>query len=127
MKKIAVSTDQAPRAIGPYSQAVRPGDFLFCSGQIAIDPETDALTGGTVAQQTKRALKNLEAVLEAAGFSMDGVVKTTVYLKNMNDFAEMNGAYAEFFRTTPPARAAVEVARLPKDVVVEIDAIAVAG
>ncbi len=127
MKKIAVSTDQAPRAIGPYSQAVRAGDFLFCSGQIAIDPETDALTGGTVAQQTKRALKNLEAVLEAAGFSMDGVVKTTVYLKNMNDFAEMNGAYAEFFRTTPPARAAVEVARLPKDVVVEIDAIAVAG
>jgi len=126
MDKTAVSTNQAPQAIGPYSQAVKAGGFVFCSGQIALDPETGALTGGSVAEQTRRVLENLEAVLIAAGLTFDDVVKTTVFLADMNDFGEMNAVYSKFFRTTPPARAAVEVARLPKDEAVEIDAIATA-
>lgn len=127
MKKTAVSTNRAPQAIGPYSQAIKAGGFVFCSGQIALEPETGVLAGGGVARQTRRVLENLQAVLQAAGCTLDDVVKTTVFLADMNDFGEMNAVYSEFFRTTPPARAAIEVARLPKDVAVEIDAIATAG
>jgi 2-iminobutanoate/2-iminopropanoate deaminase len=119
-----VSTDQAPAAIGPYSQAVSAGGLLFCSGQIAMPPGGGELTGGGVEGQTRQALTNLKAVLEAGGSSMDKVLKTTVFLKSMDDFAAMNGVYTEAFGDARPARAAVEVARLPKDALVEIDAIA---
>ena len=122
--KQEVKTDRAPKAIGPYSQAVVAGGFVFCSGQIAIDPATGELSTGTVEEQTRLVLKNLGAVLEAAGSSYDDVVKTTVFLQDMNDFAKMNGVYAEFFEAPNPARAAVQVARLPRDVKVEIEAIA---
>jgi len=124
-----VSTQGAPGAIGPYSQAVRAGDLVFCSGQIALDPASGALVGeGDVAAQTRRVMDNLGAVLEAAGASFASVVKTTIYLADMNDFATVNEAYGERFPTDPPARATVEVSRLPKDVLVEIDAVAlVAG
>jgi 2-iminobutanoate/2-iminopropanoate deaminase len=124
MEKSAVSTNKAPQAIGPYSQAIKVGNLVFCSGQIPLDPETGAVVEGDVSVQTRRVLKNLKAVLDAAGASMEHIVKTTVYLRDMNDFAAMNGVYAEFFRSVPPARAAVEVARLPKDVAVEIEAVA---
>jgi 2-iminobutanoate/2-iminopropanoate deaminase len=124
MPKEAIATDLAPKAIGPYSQAIRAGDLVFCSGQIPLDPATGQLVSGGVADQTRRVLENLKAVLEEAGASLASVVKTTVYLKDMGDFAEMNGAYGEFFKEAPPARATVEVARLPKDVAVEIDAVA---
>jgi 2-iminobutanoate/2-iminopropanoate deaminase len=124
MDKVTVSSNQAPQAIGPYSQAVRAGGFVFCSGQIPLNPDTMAVVEGGVGVQTRRVLLNLKAVLEAAGLTLDHVVKTTVFLKDMNDFAEMNATYAEFFRTSPPARATVEVARLPKDVRVEIECVA---
>ncbi len=124
MQKEIVRTDGAPRAIGPYSQAVRAGGLVFCSGQIPLDPATMTVVGGGVAEQTRRVLQNLGAVLDAAGASLGTVVKTTVFLKDMNDFAAMNEAYAEFFPSDPPARATVEVARLPKDVRVEIEVIA---
>ncbi len=127
MEKSAVSTNKAPQAIGPYSQAIKVGNLVFCSGQIPLDPETGAVVEGDVSVQTRRVLKNLKAVLDAAGASMEHIVKTTVYLKDMNDFVAMNGVYAEFFRSVPPARAAVEVARLPKDVAVEIEAVAFLG
>ena len=120
-----VHTDKAPAAIGPYSQAVVAGGMVYCSGQIAMDPGTGALTGGDVAAQTRVVLTNLAAVLDAAGASMSTVVKCTVFLKSMDDFAAMNAVYAEFMGEHRPARAAVEVSRLPKDVDVEIDAIAV--
>jgi len=123
MKK-QVKTDKAPKAIGPYSQAIIAGDFIFCSGQIAIDPTTGELNTGSTEDQTRQVLKNLGAVLEAAGASYDGVVKTTVYLQDMNDFAKMNAVYGEFFKIPFPARAAVQVARLPRDVKIEIEAIA---
>ncbi len=126
MKTDAIHTDGAPKAIGPYSQAIIGGGLLFCSGQIPLDPATMELVQGSVADQTRRVLLNLKAVLEAAGTSMGKVVKTTVFLRDMNDFAEMNAAYAEFFREKPPARATVQAARLPKDVAVEIDCIALA-
>jgi 2-iminobutanoate/2-iminopropanoate deaminase len=122
--KDRVQTEKAPAAIGPYSQAVKAGGFVFASGQIPLDPATGQIITGTIAEQTERALLNLKAVLEAAGSSMDRVVKTTVYLKDMNDFAEMNGAYGEFFGEVPPARSTVEAARLPRDARVEIDVIA---
>jgi 2-iminobutanoate/2-iminopropanoate deaminase len=125
MVKRVISTKLAPAAIGPYSQAVRVGDFVFCSGQIPLDPASGELVSGSVAEQTRRVLMNLRAVLEEAGASLGCVVKTTVYLRDMNDFTEMNGAYAEFFEESPPARATVQAARLPKDVAVEIDAIAI--
>lgn len=120
-----VSTDKAPKAVGPYSQAVIANGFIFVSGQIAIDPASGSLIGGPVADQTRRVLENLKAVLESAGAGMNNVVKTSVFLKNMADFETMNTIYAEFFTGTKPARATVEVARLPKDVLVEIEAVAV--
>ncbi len=120
-----VTTENAPAAIGPYSQAVAAGGLLFCSGQIALVPGGSALVGdGDVEAETRQALTNLKAVLEAGGSSMDKVIKTTVFLKSMDDFAAMNGVYTEAFGDARPARAAVEVARLPKDAMVEIDAIA---
>jgi 2-iminobutanoate/2-iminopropanoate deaminase len=121
-----VKTDKAPGAIGPYSQAIKItcSKLVFCSGQIPIDPATGELVGATAPEQCVQVLKNLKAVLEAAGTDLDHVVKTTVFLKDMNDFAAVNEAYAGFFANDPPARAAVEVARLPRDVRVEIQAVA---
>ena len=127
MGKKIVATEAAPGAIGPYSQAVVAGGFVFCSGQIAIDPATGELVSGDCAAQTRHVLSNLEAVLEAAGSGLERVVKTTVFLKSMDDFAAMNAVYAEAFTTEQPARAAVEVARLPMDVLVEIECVALAG
>jgi len=121
-----VDTDSAPKAIGPYSQAIRVGNFIFTSGQIAIDPEKNELISGGIQEQTRRVLQNLKAVLEAAGSSLANVVKTTVYLSDMNEFSAMNEVYAQFFESAKPARSTVEVSRLPKDVKVEIDAIATA-
>ena len=123
MNKI-VSTDQAPKAIGPYSQAVISSGFAFLSGQIPLDPATGQLIGGDIAVQTERVLENLKSVLEAAGCSLASVVKTTVYLKDMGEFARMNEVYGRYFSSNPPARATVEAARLPRDVRVEIDCIA---
>ena len=123
MKEV-VATGAAPKAIGPYSQAIRANGFVFCSGQIALDPATNQLIEGDVAAQTERVLKNLTAVLQQAGSSLDNAVKTTVFLKSMGDFAAMNETYAKFFTRNPPARSTVEAARLPKDVLVEIDVIA---
>ena len=125
MKDI-VSTDQAPKAIGPYSQAIRANGFVFISGQVAIDPATQQVIVGDVSAQTDRVLRNLSAILSAAGTDLSKVVRSTVFLKNMNDFAAMNEVYGRYFTTQPPARSTVEVARLPKDVLVEIDVIALA-
>ncbi len=122
--KDRVQTDNAPKAIGPYSQAIKAGGFVFASGQIPLDPATGQLITGTIAEQTERVINNLKAVLEAAGSSLDRVVKTTVFLADMNDFAEMNETYGKFFGEVPPARSTVEAARLPKDARVEIDVIA---
>lgn len=119
-----VATKDAPQAIGPYSQAIKAGGFLFSSGQIAIDPSTGQVIEGDVAAQTERVMKNLEAILKAGGLSLQRVVKTTVYLKSMGDFATMNKIYGRHFGEHRPARSTVEVARLPKDVLVEIDVIA---
>jgi 2-iminobutanoate/2-iminopropanoate deaminase len=119
-----VSTKNAPAAIGPYSQGIKANGFVFCSGQIPANPETGELVKGSIAEQTRQSLSNVKSVIEAAGSSMNKVVKVTVFLKDMNDFAEMNTEYAKWFSDPPPARAAVEVARLPKDVGVEIEAIA---
>jgi 2-iminobutanoate/2-iminopropanoate deaminase len=125
MTRDIISTNRAPQAIGPYSQAVRFTGSLVCtSGQIPLDPATGQIIGGTTAEQTEQVLRNLSAVLEAAGTSLASVVKTTVFLKNMSDFAEMNAVYARYFPKDPPARSAVEVARLPKDVLVEIECMA---
>jgi 2-iminobutanoate/2-iminopropanoate deaminase len=119
-----VQTDQAPAAIGPYSQAIRAGGFVFVSGQIAIDPATGQFISGGVAEQTRQVLKNLSAVLEAAGSGLDKVVKTTVFLQDMQEFAQMNEVYATFFSDAPPARATVAAAGLPRDARVEIEAVA---
>ncbi|MGC2246053.1 MAG: RidA family protein [Terriglobales bacterium] len=121
-----ISTDGAPKAIGPYSQAIRAGGFIFTSGQVAIDPATQQVIAGDAAAQTDRVLKNLAAILETGGSGLEKVVRCTVFLKNMGDFAAMNEVYGRYFKQTPPARSTVEVARLPKDVLVEIDAIALA-
>lgn len=129
MSHDVIRTDHAPAPVGPYNQAIRAqGAMVFASGQIALDPASGALVGGDdVAQQTEQVMKNLEAVLTAAGVGWSQVVKTTVFLADMNDFATVNGIYARYFdEATAPARACVEVARLPKDVLVEIDCIAVA-
>lgn len=125
MEKKIINTDMAPKAIGPYSQAIRVGDMIFASGQIPLDPETGSVVAGDIGLQTERVLNNISGVLEAAGASMEDVVKTTVYLKDMADFPKFNESYARFFAGNPPARATVEVSRLPKDVRIEIDAIAV--
>lgn len=119
-----VQTNKAPKAIGPYSQGIVANGFVFCSGQIPIDPATGELNTGTIEEQTRLVLKNLEAVLEAAGSSFGEVVKTSVFLQDMNDFARMNEVYGEFFKAPYPARATVQVARLPRDVKVEIEAVA---
>ena len=124
MKEI-ISTENAPSAIGPYSQAVKTGNMIFCSGQIPIDPATGEFVSNDVAEQTRQVLKNLSAVLEAAGTDLNNVVKTTVFLADMNDFTAMNEIYAEFFSENKPARATVQAARLPRDARVEIDCIAV--
>jgi 2-iminobutanoate/2-iminopropanoate deaminase len=126
MKNI-ISTEQAPKAIGPYSQAVISNGFAFLSGQIPLDPATNQLIDGGIAAQTERVLENLKSVLEAAGSSLDRVVKTTVYLKDMGEFAKMNEVYGRYFTSNAPARATVEAARLPRDVAVEIDCIAAVG
>jgi 2-iminobutanoate/2-iminopropanoate deaminase len=119
-----VSTTAAPAAIGPYSQAIKAGDFLFASGQIPLDPSTGTLVDGGIAEQTHRVLKNLAGVLDAAGIGFDKVVKTTVYLSDMSDFAAVNEIYATYFPQPAPARATIQAARLPRDVKVEIDFIA---
>lgn len=124
MKEI-VSTDKAPGAIGPYSQAIKAGGMLFCSGQIPIDPATGEFVAGGVAEQTEQVFKNLTAVLEAGGSGLDDVVKTTVFLADMGDFAAMNDVYAKYFDSNKPARATVQAARLPRDAKVEIECIAV--
>jgi 2-iminobutanoate/2-iminopropanoate deaminase len=121
-----IATKDGPAAIGPYSQAIRANGFVFVSGQIALDPVTNTLVTGDVAFQTDRVLKNVAGILSAAGTGLDKVVRTTVFLKNMGDFAAMNEVYARYFHTAPPARSTVEVTRLPKDVLVEIDVIALA-
>jgi len=121
-----IATNDGPKAIGPYSQAVKANGFVFLSGQIPLDPSTQQLIDGDVAAQTDRVLRNLAAILAAAGSSLAQVVKTTVFLKNMSDFAAMNDVYGRYFTDAPPARSTVEVARLPKDVLVEIDVIALA-
>jgi 2-iminobutanoate/2-iminopropanoate deaminase len=122
-----VRTDQAPDAIGPYSQAVSANGFVFTSGQIPIDPATGQFVSGGIAEQTQQVLKNLSAVLEAAGSGLQQVVKTTVFLADMQDFTAMNEVYATFFGAEPPARSTVQAARLPRDARVEIDVVALAG
>src|SRR5712672_4265465 len=119
-----IFTKNAPQAIGPYSQAVKANGFVFLSGQIAIDPSTQQVITGDVAAQTDRVLRNVSEILEAAGSGLGKVVRSTVFLKDMNDFAAMNQVYGKYFSSAPPSRSTVEVARLPKDVLVEIDAIA---
>jgi 2-iminobutanoate/2-iminopropanoate deaminase len=121
-----IATDQAPQAIGPYSQAIRAAGLLFTSGQIPIDPATQQVISGDISAQTDRVLKNVSAILQASGSSLDNVLRCTVFLKNMGDFAAMNEVYGRYFKKAPPARSTVEVARLPKDVLVEIDVIALA-
>lgn len=123
--KETISTENAPGAIGPYSQAVKAGSMVFCSGQIPIDPATGEFVSSDVAEQTRQVLKNLSAVLEAANTDLNNVVKTTVFLADMNDFTAMNEVYAEFFSDNKPARATVQAARLPRDARVEIECIAV--
>lgn len=125
MMKETVSTEKAPGAIGPYSQAVKVGDFVFCSGQIPIDPATGDFVSNDISEQTEQVLKNLTEVLKAAGTDLSGVVKTTVFLADMNDFAAMNEIYARYFSDNKPARATVQAARLPRDARVEIECIAV--
>jgi 2-iminobutanoate/2-iminopropanoate deaminase len=125
MKEV-ISTSDGPKAIGPYSQAIRANGFVFVSGQVSFDPVTNTLVLGDVGAQTERVLQNLSGILKAAGSSLHKVVRATVFLKNMNDFTAMNEVYAKHFPSHPPARSTVEVARLPKDVLVEIDVIALA-
>lgn len=121
-----VSTERGPKAIGPYSQAIKANGFVFVSGQVPFDPATSTIVEGDIARQTERVIENLKAILEAAGSALNRVVKTTVFLKDMQDFAAMNEVYARYFNSAPPARATVEVARLPRDVHVEIEVIALA-
>ena len=125
MEKMVISTNNAPAAIGPYSQAIKMGNLVFVSGQIPIIPKTGEILLGDIKLQTRQVLENLKNILEAAGSSLDNVVKTTVFMKDLNDYTAINDVYKEFFLQKPPARAAVQAARLPKDVGVEIEAIAV--
>jgi len=121
-----IATDQAPKAIGPYSQAIRAQGLIFTSGQVAIDPATQQVVAGDISAQTDRVLKNLAAILQASGSALEKVLRCTVFLKNMGDFAAMNEVYGRYFKQSPPAGSTVEVARLPKEVLVEIDVIALA-
>jgi 2-iminobutanoate/2-iminopropanoate deaminase len=123
MKDI-VLTDRGPKPIGPYSQAVKANGFLFVSGQVALDPKTGEMLAGSIGEQTERTLQNLKGIVEASGSNLGHVVKTTVFLKDINDFAAMNEVYAKFFTAAPPARSTVQVARLPKDALVEIELVA---
>lgn len=122
-----ISTTEAPAAIGPYSQAVKAGNFLFISGQLPLDPATGLLVDGSMRSKTERVMANIEAILRAAGMGLGDIVKSTVYLRDMNDFAAMNETYASFFPKDPPARVALQVARLPKDADIEIEAVAFAA
>lgn len=124
-ERVVVASPLAPKAVGPYSQAIKFGSMVFCSGQIPLNPDTGEVVGSDVATQTEQVLQNLEAVLRVVDSGLFQVVKTTVYLKSLEDFTEMNAVYAKHFPVDPPARATVEVARLPKDVLVEIDCIAI--
>ena len=124
MKEV-VHTDRGPKPIGPYSQAVKAGGFIYLSGQVALDPKTGDLIGGDIRQQAERTLENVKGILEAAGTNLHHVVKTTVFLKDMNDFVAMNEVYARYFAAAPPARSTVQVSRLPKDALLEIEVIAV--
>lgn len=124
MERTVVSTDGAPQAIGPYSQAIAAGGLVFVSGQLPIDPASGTLLEGDIAEMTRRIFANLEAILSAAGSSLAQVLKVTVFLADMNDFQAMNAAYAEFFPASPPARSTVQVARLPRDARIEIEAVA---
>lgn len=124
MMKEVVSTKDAPAAIGPYSQGIKVGNFLFLSGQISIDPKTNQMESGSIEEQTKQVLENLDAVLKAQGMSMENVVNTTVFLKDLSDFGKMNAVYGAYFKVKPPTRATVQVVRLPRDALVEISAIA---
>ena len=121
-----IATDAGPKAIGPYSQGIKSNGFIYLSGQIPLDPATQQLIEGDIATQTDRVLQNIRGLLQAAGSSLDQVVKTTVFLKNMSEFAAMNEVYGRYFTQSPPARSTVEVARLPKDVLIEIEVIAMA-
>lgn len=122
--KDVIATDRGPKAIGPYSQAIRANGFVFVSGQIPLDPVTQQLVAGDIQVQTERVLENLKGIIEAAGSSLDHVVRATVFLADMNEFAAMNEVYGRYFRSQPPARSTVQVSRLPRDVRVEIDVIA---
>jgi len=124
MKKKVIQTDKAPKAIGPYSQAIRAGNLLFLSGQIPIDPKTGELIGEDIRQQTQRALENIKGLLESQGLGMGDVIKVTIFLKDMGNFNQVNEAYATYFSSSPPARSMVEVARLPRNAEIEIEAIA---
>lgn len=125
MKKEIISTSKAPAAVGPYSQAIKIDNLIFTSGQIPFDPETNELVGEDIESQTRQVFKNISAVLKEAGVTLDNVVKTMVFIKNMDDFNTVNEIYSEFFTENPPARSAIEAARLPKDILIEIDVIAV--
>ena len=127
MPKTIIQTDGAPAAIGPYSQAVRAGDFVYCSGQIPLDPSTGQMVEGDVVAQTEQVMRNLEAVLKAAGAGVDRVVKTTIFLVDLGDFARVNETYAKYFKGGPPARATVQVSALPRGSRVEVEAIAYLG
>ena len=122
--KDVVLTDKGPKPIGPYSQAIKAGGFLFASGQVALDPHSNEFLPGDVRQQTERVLENIKGILEAGGVNLHHVVKTTVFLQDMNDFAAMNEVYGKYFTAAPPARSTVQVARLPKDALVEIEVVA---
>ena len=124
--KNVVTTDRGPKPIGPYSQAIKAGGFVYLSGQVALDPKTGELSGAEIRQQTERVFENIKGILEAAGVNLHHVLKTTVFLKDMNDFAAMNEVYARYFASAPPARSTVQVARLPKNALVEIEVIAAA-
>jgi 2-iminobutanoate/2-iminopropanoate deaminase len=122
--KDVVNTDRGPKPIGPYSQAIKANGFLFASGQIALDPKSNEFIGGDIRQQTERVIENIKGILEVTGSNLNHIVKTTVFLKDMNDFVGMNEIYARYFTLAPPARSTVQVARLPKDALVEIEVIA---
>lgn len=124
MKKKVIQTERAPKAIGPYSQAIQAGNFLFLSGQIPLDPKTGELVKGDISQQTKQVLENIKGVLESQKLEMEDVVKVTIFLKNIANFNQVNEVYSTYFPTSPPARSTVEVGRLPRDVEIEIEAIA---